>query len=165
MMTEPLWWRRRRFARGLADLRFEKRTRFLFVGETMIRHAWSSRTVTATSGGVHGATTWSCLIAPPSFPLVVAAGFLRAGSDAIDLAAIALPTDKNPRAAATTQKRPARHFIGTVRHINPQPSADSGRLQPRSAQACRRARASQGQALRVAAKTRPALTGPARGGC
>src|SRR5450755_143340 len=31
--------------------------------------------------------------------------------------------------------------------------------------ACRRARASQGQALRVAAKTRPALTGPARGGC
>jgi hypothetical protein len=28
-----------------------------------------------------------------------------------------------------------------------------------------RARASQGQALRVAAKTRPALTGPARGGC
>jgi hypothetical protein len=26
-------------------------------------------------------------------------------------------------------------------------------------------RASQGQALRVAAKTRPALTGPARGGC
>jgi hypothetical protein len=31
--------------------------------------------------------------------------------------------------------------------------------------ACRRARASQGQALRVAAKTRPALTGLARGGC
>jgi phage-related protein len=29
----------------------------LFVGETMIRHAWPSRTVTATSGGVHGATT------------------------------------------------------------------------------------------------------------
>ena len=131
----------------------------------MIRHAWPSRTVTATSGGVHGATTWSCLIAPPSFPLLVAAGFLRAGSDAIDLAAIASPTDKNLRAAATTQKRPATHFIGTVRHINPQPSADSGRLQPRSAQACRRARASQGQALRVAAKTRPALTGPARGGC
>src|SRR5450631_1243900 len=168
MMTEPLWWRLsagRRFAQGLANLRFEKRTRFLFVGETMIRHASPSRTVTATSGGVHGATTWSCLIAPPSFPLLVAAGFLCAGSDAIDLAAIALPTDKNPRAAATTQKRPARHFIGTVRHINPQPSADSGRLQPRSAQACRRARASQGQALRVAAKTRPALTGPARGGC
>src|SRR6516225_3728262 len=32
-------------------------------------------------------------------------------------------------------------------------------------QGCRRARASQGQALRVAAKTRPALTGPARDGC
>ena len=41
----------------------------------------------------------------------------------------------------------------TVRHINPQPSADSGRLQPRSAQACRRARASQGQALRVAGQS------------
>jgi hypothetical protein len=36
-------------------------------------------------------------VASPSFPLVVAAGFLRAGSDAIDLAVIALPTDKNPR--------------------------------------------------------------------
>ena len=122
MMTEPLWWRLsagRRFAQGLADLRLEKRPRFLFVGETMIRHASPSRTVTATSGSVHGATTWSCLIAPPSFPLLVAAGFLRAGSDAIVLAAIALPTDKNLRAASTTQKRPARHFIGTVRHINP----------------------------------------------
>src|ERR1700730_18847791 len=126
MMTEPLWWRLsagRRFAQGLADLRFEKRTRFLFIRETMIRHASPSRTVTATSGNVHGATTWSCLIAPPSFPLLVAAGFLRAGSDAIVLAAIALPTDKNLGATATTQKRPARHFIGTVRHINPQPSA------------------------------------------
>ena len=92
----------------------------------MIRHALPSCTVTATSGSVHGATTRSCLIAPPSFSLLVAAGFLRAGSDAIDLAAIALPTDKNLRAAATTQKRPARHFIGTVRHITPQPSADSG---------------------------------------
>src|SRR6516165_1643496 len=38
--------------------------RFLFVGETMIRHASPSRTITATSGGVHGATTWSCLIVP-----------------------------------------------------------------------------------------------------
>jgi hypothetical protein len=38
-------------------------------------------------------------------------------------------------------------------------------LQPRSDQGCHRARANQGQALRVAAKTRPALTGPARGGC
>jgi len=39
------------------------------------------------------------------------------------------------------------------------------RPQPRSDRACRRARANQGQALRVAAKTRPALTVPARGGC
>jgi hypothetical protein len=123
MMTEPLWWRLsagRRFVQGLADLQFGKRTRFLFIGETMIRHASPSRTVTATSGNVHGATAWSCLIAPPSFPLLVAAGFLRAGSDAIVLAAIALPTDKNLRAAATAQKRPARQFIGTVKHINPQ---------------------------------------------
>ena len=88
----------------------------MFIGETMIRHASPSRTITATSGGVHGATTWSCLIAPPSFLLIVAAGFLRAGSDAIDLAAIALPTDKNLGAAATTQKRPARHFMHSETH-------------------------------------------------
>ena len=131
----------------------------------MIRHALPSCTVTATSGSVHGATTRSCLIAPPSFPLVLAAGILRAGSEAVDLAAIAIPTDKNLRAAATTQKQSARHFIGAVRHINPQPSAVSSSLQPRADRACRRARASQGQALRVAAKTRPALTGPARDGC
>jgi hypothetical protein len=131
----------------------------------MIRHALPSCTVTATSGSVHGATTRSCLIAPPSFPLVLAAGILRAGSEAVDLAAIAVPTDKHLRAAATTQKQSARHFIGAVRHINPQPSAVSSSLKPRADRACRRARASQGQALRVAAKTRPALTGPARGGC
>ena len=168
MMTEPLWWRLsagRRFAQGLADLQFKKRTRLLLVGGTMIRHALPSCTVTATSGSVHGATTRSCLIAPPSFPLVLAAGILRAGSEAVDLAVIAVPTDKNLRAAATTQKQPARHFIGAVRHINPQPSAVSSSLQPRADRACRRARASQGQALRVAAKTRPALTGPARDGC
>ena len=168
MMTQPLWWRLsavRRFAQGLADLRFKKRTRLLLVGGTMIRHALPSCTVTATSGSVHGATTRSCLIAPPSFPLVLAAGILRAGSEAVDLAAIAVPTDKNLRAAATTQKQSARHFIGAVRHINPQPSAVSSSLQPRADRACRRARASQGQALRVAAKTRPALTGPARDGC
>src|ERR1700720_413559 len=168
MMTQPLQWRRsaaRPIAQGLADLQFRKRTRLLLVGGTMIRHALPSCTVTATSGSVHGATTRSYLIAPPSFPLVLAAGILRAGSEAVDLAAIAVPTDKNLRAAATTQKQSARHFIGAVRHINPQPSAVSSSLQPRADRACRRARASQGQALRVAAKTRPALTGPARGGC
>jgi len=137
----------------------------LFVGGTMIRHALHSCTVTATSGSVHGATTRSCLIAPPSFPLVLAADILRAGSEAVDLAAIAVPADKNLRAAATTHKQSARHFIGAVRHINPQPSAVSSSLQPRADRAGRRARASQGQALRVAAKTRPALTGPARDGC
>jgi hypothetical protein len=115
-MTEPLWWRLsagRRFAQGLADLRFEKGPRFLFVGETMIRHASPSRAITATSGGVHGATTWSCLIAPPSFLLIVAAGFLRAGSDAVDMTSITPATDKNLRAAASAQKHSARHFIDT----------------------------------------------------
>jgi hypothetical protein len=148
MMTQPLWWRLsagRRFAQGLADLQFKKRTRLLLVCGTVIRHVPPSRTITATSGSVHGATTWSCLIAPPSFPLVLAAGFLRAGSEAVDLATIALPTDKNLRAAATTQKQSARHFIGTVRHINPQPSAVSSSLKPRADRACRRARAYQGQ--------------------
>ena len=121
-MTEPLWWRLsagRRFAQGLADLQFGKRTRFLFIGETMIRHASPSRTVTATSGGVHGATTWSCLIAPPSFPLVVAAGFLRAGSDAVDMTSITLATDKNLRAATRTQKHSARNFIDTCSSASP----------------------------------------------
>ena len=170
-MTEQLSWRLsagHRFTRGAVDFRSQQRTgtRFGLVGETLIRHASPSGTVTAISGGVHGATTWSCLIASPSFPLFVAASFLRAGSDAVDLASITPPTDKDLRAAATTQKEPARHFISRVRHTNPQyPNAESGGLQPRSARACRRARASQGQALRVAAKTRPALTGPARGGC
>ena len=168
MMTEPLWWRLsagRRFAQGLADLRFEKRTRFLFIGETMIRHASPSRTVTAISGSVHGATTWSCLIAPPSFPLVLAAGFLRAGSEAVDLATIALPTDKNLRAAATTQKQSARHFISTVRHITP--PAQPQFLAASSPEPIERADVLgpiKAKALRVAAKTRPALTGPARGG-
>jgi hypothetical protein len=96
----------------------------------MIRHALHSCTVTATSGSVHGATTRSCLIAPPSFPLVLAADILRAGSEAVDLAAIAVPADKNLRAAATTHKQSARYFIGAVRHINPQPSAVSGFQQP-----------------------------------
>jgi hypothetical protein len=121
-MTEPLWWRLsagRRFAQGLADLRFEKRNRFLFVGETLIRHASHSGTVTATSGGMHGATTRSCLIASPSFPLVVVPGFLRAGSDAVDLTSIAPPTDENLRAAASTQKHPARNFIDTCSSASP----------------------------------------------
>src|ERR1700730_15720476 len=122
MMTEPLWWRLsagRRFAQGLADLRFEKRPRFLFVGETMIRHASPSRTITATSGGVHGATTWSCLIAPSSFLLILAAGFLRAGSDAVNMTSITPATDKNLRAAASTQKHSARNFIDTCGSASP----------------------------------------------
>src|SRR6201985_4024453 len=114
----------------------------------MIRHALPSGTVTATSGRVHGATTRSCLIAPPSFPLVLAAGILRAGSEAVDLAAIAVPTDKHLRAAATTQKQSARHFIGAVRHINPQYSAVSSSLQPRDDRARLRAPSSSGASRR-----------------
>ena len=91
----------------------KKMLRFLFVGETMIRHASPSRTITATSGGVHGATTWSCLIAPPSFLLLVATGFLRAGSDAVDMTSVTPATDKNLRAASSTQKHSARNFIAT----------------------------------------------------
>jgi len=49
----------------------------MLLGETMIRHAVLPGTVTAISVGVHGATTRSCLIASPSLPLSVAAGFLR----------------------------------------------------------------------------------------
>ena len=122
MMTEPLWWRLsagRRFAQGLAALRLKKRPRFLFVGATMIRHASPSRTITATSGGVHGATTWSCLIAPPSFLSPAAAGFLRAGSDAVNMTSITSATDKDLRAAASTQKHSARNFIDTCGGASP----------------------------------------------
>ena len=44
------------------------------------------------------------------------------------------------------------------------PGAVTAASSPDPIGACRRARANQGQALRLAAKTRPALTGPARGG-
>jgi hypothetical protein len=96
---------------------------------TLIRHASPSGTVTAISGGMHGATTRSCLIASPSFPLVVVPGFLRAGSDAVDLTSIAPPTDEDLRATASTQKHPATRFVGRVRHTNPRTGAE---LQPPS---------------------------------
>ena len=131
----------------------------------MIRHALPSCTVTTTSGSVHGATTRSCLIAAPSFPLVLAAGILRAGSEAVDLAAIAVPTDKHPRAAATTQKQSTRHFIGVVRHINPQPAQFSAASSPGPIERAAVLGPVKARPLRVAAKTRPALTGPARDGC
>jgi hypothetical protein len=108
-----------RLTKLLADLRLERRPCFLFVGETMIRHASPSRTVTATSGGVHGATTWSCLIAPPSFPLFVATGFLRAGSNAVDMTSITPATDKHLGAAASTQKHSARNLIDTCGSASP----------------------------------------------
>ncbi len=122
MMTEPasgwLSARRRRIQSG-PGLQPGQETRFVLFGETMIRHAVLSGTITAISVGVHGATTRSCLIASPSFPLSVAAGFLRAGSDAVDLASITLPTDKNLRVAASAQKHPARSFIDTCGSAGP----------------------------------------------
>ena len=55
----------------------------------MIRHALElSGTVATISFSMQGTTTGSGLIASPSFPLSVAAGFLRAGSEAVDLAAV-----------------------------------------------------------------------------
>jgi hypothetical protein len=102
----------------------------LFIG-TLIRHASPSGTVMAISGGMHGATARCCLIASPSFPLVVAPGFLRAGSVTVDLTSIAPPADKDLRAAASTQKHPATRFIGRLRHATPTP--DRRRFQPPSA--------------------------------
>jgi hypothetical protein len=81
-----------------------KRGRFLFLHGTMIRHALPPGTVTATSVSMQGATARARLIASASFSLMVAAGFLCAGSNAVDLAAVASSTDKNLRVAATTQK-------------------------------------------------------------
>src|SRR5256885_11473058 len=114
MMTEPasgwLSARRRRIQSGPIRQPGQE-TRFVLFRETMIRHAVLSGTITAISVGVHGATTRSCLIASPSFPLSVAAGFFRAGSDAGDLASITLPTDKKPRVRPGGHKHPARSFI------------------------------------------------------
>jgi hypothetical protein len=79
---------------------------------------------------MHDATARSCLIASPSFPLSVASGFLRAGSDAVDLTSIAPPADKDLRAAASTQKHSARCFVGRMRHTDPQPRRRFRLLQP-----------------------------------
>jgi hypothetical protein len=96
----------------------------------MIRHASPSGPITAISGGMHDATARSCLIASPSFPLSVASGFLRAGSDAVDLTSIAPPADKDLRAAASTQKHSARCFVGRMRHTDPQLRRRFRLLQP-----------------------------------
>ena len=102
----------------------------MLVIQTMIRHASPSGPITAISGGMHDATARSCLIASPSFPLSVASGFLRAGSDAVDLTSIAPPADKDLRAAASTQKHSARCFVGRMRHTDPQLRRRFRLLQP-----------------------------------
>ena len=91
----------------------------MLLGETMIRHALPSGAIAAISLSVHGATARSCLIASPRLPLPVAAGVSSAGSDAVDLASIAPPADKNLTAAASTQKHPARSFTATYGSAGP----------------------------------------------
>ena len=86
---------------------------------TMIHHASLSGAVAAISVGVHDASTGSCLITSASFPLLVAAGFLGAGSDAVGLPAIAPPTDNNLQAAASAQKHPARNVIDACGSARP----------------------------------------------
>jgi hypothetical protein len=103
----------RRRTQGRIDVESRRKSFATRLGRTMIRHALPSSTVPAASLGVHGAPPRSRLIASPGFPLSVAAGLLRAGSGAVDLASITDPTDKNLRAAADTQKHPARSFIDT----------------------------------------------------
>jgi len=80
----------------------------------MIRHvAELSGTVATIPLGMQGATTGRRLIASASFPLPVAAGFLRAGSDAVDLAAVTSSTNENLTATASAQEYPARSFLHT----------------------------------------------------
>jgi len=68
----------------------------------MIRHAAElSGAVTATSLGMQGTTTRRRLIASPSFPLPVAAGFLRARSDTVDLAVVTSSTNENLTSTAS----------------------------------------------------------------
>ena len=80
----------------------------------MIRHVMElSGTVATIPRGMQGATTGRRLIASASFPLPVAAGFLRTGSDAVDLAAVTSSTNKNLTATASAQEHPARSFLHT----------------------------------------------------
>jgi hypothetical protein len=94
-MTEQVSWQPfagRWLTHSCLGLQFEQRSRFRLLGETMIRHALPSGTVTAVPVRVHDATTRSCLITSASFSLPDAAGFSCAGSDAVDLTSITPPT-------------------------------------------------------------------------
>jgi hypothetical protein len=118
MMAEPALWRQR-LRQSRIEFQSEQRTCIMLPGTTMIRHASLSGPVTAISVGMHGATTGSCLMTSASFPLLVAAGFLGAGSEAVDLPVIAPPTDNNLQAAASAQKHPARNFIDACGSARP----------------------------------------------
>jgi hypothetical protein len=85
----------------------------------MIRHASLSGAVAAISVGVHDASTRSCLVTSASCPLLVAAGFLGAGSGAVGLPAIAPPTDNNLQATASAEKHPARNVIDACGSARP----------------------------------------------
>lgn len=99
--------------RRRGDRQSGRREFILHLGQTLIRHAASSSTVAAISLGVHGTSPRSCLIAAPSFPLPLAAGVLRACSEAVRMASIAPSTNEDLTAAARAKKHPANRVIGT----------------------------------------------------
>src|ERR1700728_2954166 len=80
---------------------------------TMIRHASHPGAVTAASLGVHGAAPGSCLITAAGISLPLTTGGPGAASHAINLASIAPPANKDPHAAAGTEKHSAGHLILT----------------------------------------------------
>jgi hypothetical protein len=158
-----------------------------------MRHILLPSAIATGTQGMDDAAAVARLVALSGCALPLTPGRAGTALGAIDLAAIAATADQNLSLATGTQKEtsrfrsvpclssqsdkflqrlslPSQHADwlrgATVRRTtSPYPSADPGSLQPRSDQGCRCARAHQGQALRVAAKTRPALTGPARSGC
>jgi hypothetical protein len=130
MMAGPALWRLpagRRLRQSRIEFQSEQRTCIMLPGTTMIRHASLSGPVTAISFGVHGATTGSCLMTSASFPLLVAAGFLGAGSDAVGLPMIAPPTQtticKRQRAHRNIrQETSSMHAAAHVRRAKFRPS-------------------------------------------
>ena len=76
----------------------------------MIRHETMARAILAVTGGMHRAPTIGRLVSCPSFPLVLAAGLLRAVSAAVHLAPIAALTDKRLASAPGTKKASTRGF-------------------------------------------------------
>jgi hypothetical protein len=76
----------------------------------MIRHATMALAILAVTGGLHRAPTIGCLMSCPSFPLVLAAGLLRAVSTAVHLTPIAASTDTRLALAPGTKKKSTGGF-------------------------------------------------------